>query len=154
MLADQNGLHIIWDKFWVLSTINKPLGYLLTGMLSSWRPLILWVWGPGRKIYRPWGRDRNVYERLICVVYHDGIIAWKSFPNYWPFVRGIHGWNPFRKGQSPCSIESQWFLCGQHDQLLNSRGGVDLGRHNAHVTPLCWLSDFPWLFLSRKYRRE
>ena len=22
---------------------------------------------------------------------HDGVIKWKHFPRYWPFVRGIHG---------------------------------------------------------------
>ena len=39
--------------------------------------------------------------QIETILYHDDVIKWKTFPRYWPFVRGIHRSvvNPPHKGQ-------------------------------------------------------
>ena len=74
---------------------------------------------------------------------HDGIIKWKHFLCYWPFVRGIH--------RSPVNSphKGQWrgaliftLICSWMNGWANIREAGDLRRHHAHydVTVMqdCW----------------
>ena len=81
-------------------------------------------------------------------LYHDAIIKWKQFPQYWPFVQGIH-WSPVNsphKGQW-CWALMFSFICAGINGWVNNREADDLRRHHAHydvtvMTPqiiLCFL---------------
>ena len=73
------------------------------------------------------GRLSVIWQR------YDGIMKWKHFPRYWPFVRGIH--------QSPVNIphKGQWrgalifsLICAWINAWVNNREAGYLGRHRAH----------------------
>ena len=53
-----------------------------------------------RRAYKYTARIPNV-ALWICDCKHDGVIKWKCFPRYWPFVQGIHRSpvNSLRKSQ-------------------------------------------------------
>ena len=64
---------------------------------------------------------------------HDGVIKWKHFPRYWPFVRGIHR-SPVgsprkgqRRGALMFSLISAWT-----NRWANNRDAGDLRRHRDH----------------------
>ena len=64
---------------------------------------------------------------------HDGVIKWKHFLRYWPFVRGIHRsrWIPHTKA----SDAELWFfslICARINDWVNSREAGDLRRHRGH----------------------
>ena len=65
--------------------------------------------------------------------WHDGVIQWKHFPRYWPFVRGIHR----------CPVSSphkgQWrgalmfsLICVWTNGWVNNHKAGDLRRYRAH----------------------
>ena len=65
--------------------------------------------------------------------YHDGVMKWKHFPRYWPFLRGIH--------QSPVNSpqKGRWrgalvlsFIFTWINAWVNNRETGDLRRHCAH----------------------
>ena len=65
---------------------------------------------------------------------HDGVIKWKHFPRYWPFVRGIH-WSPvnsLHKGQwhgaFVFSLNCAWI----NRWVNNTREAGDSRRYPAH----------------------
>ena len=58
------------------------------------------------------------------------VIVWERFPHYWPFVNGI------RSPLVPLLLT--WTRC-----RINGRVAGDLRHHDAHVTPLNWLSRNP-----------
>ena len=64
---------------------------------------------------------------------HDGVIKWKHFPRYWPFVRGIHRapMNCPHKGQCRGSLVSS-LICAWTNGSVNHRDPGDLIRHRAH----------------------
>ena len=70
---------------------------------------------------------RRIYAALVGdeLTNHDGVIKWKHFPRYWPFVRGIH--------RSPVNspYKGQWrgALMFWIDGWVNNR---DLRRYRAH----------------------
>ena len=86
---------------------------------------------------------------LSCVYYtihcsHDGVIKWKHFPRYWPFVRGIllspvdfphEGWW--------CGALMFSLICAWTSGWENSRDAGDLRPHRAHfvftVMTMCFL---------------
>ena len=37
-----------------------------------------------------WTASMAIEYGHISITYHEGFIAWKLFPHYWPFVRGVH----------------------------------------------------------------
>ena len=64
---------------------------------------------------------------------HDGVIKWKQFLCYWPFVEGIH--------RSPVNSphKGQWrgalmfcLICAWTNGWVNNRDVSDLRRHRAH----------------------
>ena len=64
---------------------------------------------------------------------HDGVIKWKYFRRYWPFVRGIHR-SPINSPQ-----KGQWrgalmfsLICPSSNSWVNHRDDGDLRRHRAH----------------------
>ena len=77
---------------------------------------------------------------------HDGVIKWKHFPRYWPFVRGIH--------RSPVSSphKGQWrgaFMFSLKEWLSKqSWGWCSLWRHNNAC--IMWLRS-GWHVWSPKY---
>ena len=72
-------------------------------------------------------------RKVVIMLDHDGVIEWKHFPRYWPFVRGIH--------QSPVYSpqKSQWRRALMFSLIwvwmngwVNNREAGDLRRHRAH----------------------
>ena len=64
---------------------------------------------------------------------HDGVIKWKHFSRYWPFVRGIH------RSTVNSPHEGQWrgalvfsLICAWINGWINNRKAGDLRRHRAH----------------------
>ena len=59
--------------------------------------MVIWPGGPGTQVeYAGWERrlcahrQQTVTSQATCALTHDGVVVWKHFPKYWPFVRGIH----------------------------------------------------------------
>ena len=64
---------------------------------------------------------------------HDGVIKWKHFPRYWPFVRGMHWWPV----DSPHKGQWRWawmfsLSCVRTSDWANHRNAGDLRRNRAH----------------------
>ena len=64
---------------------------------------------------------------------YDGVIRWKPFPRYWPFVRVIH------RSSVDSPHEGQWrgalmfsLICTRANGWANNRDTGDLRRHRAH----------------------
>ena len=83
-----------------------------------------------------WSIPNYIYILIDCracfpnVVIRDGDIAWKRFPYYWPFVRGIHrwpvSWKHFPTGGfhsqraiNACNAEIWWCFRWWPNKLLN-----------------------------------
>ena len=64
---------------------------------------------------------------------HDGVIKWKHFPRYWPFVRGIHRYpvNSPHKGQWRGALIFTLICARINDWVKHGEAG-DLRRHRAH----------------------
>ena len=74
---------------------------------------------------------------------HDGIIKWKHFLHYWPFVQGIH--------QSPVNSphKGQWhgalmfsLNCVWINGWVNNREASDLRRYRGHYDVIVMISLF------------
>ena len=72
-------------------------------------------------------------ETLAISWYHDGVIKWKHFPRYWPFVRGIHRSpvNSPHKGQWRGALMFS-LICTWINGWVNNREAGDLRRNRAH----------------------
>ena len=64
---------------------------------------------------------------------HDGVIKWKHFPRYWPFVRGIHRSpvNSPHKGQWRGALMFSFIYIWVNGWVNNRKAG-DLRRYRAH----------------------
>ena len=65
--------------------------------------------------------------------HHDGVIKWKHFLRYWPFVQGIH-WslvNSPHKGRW-CGALMFPFICTWTNSWANNADVCDLRRHRTH----------------------
>ena len=64
---------------------------------------------------------------------HDGVIKWKHFPRYWPFVRGIHRSpvNSPHKGQWRGALMFS-LICACTNGWANNREADESRRHCAH----------------------
>ena len=73
----------------------------------------LWHFNPNITTYRSWGVTHS----------HDGVIKWKHFPRYWPFVRGIHRStvNSPHKGQWRGAL--MFFYLGLNKRLIKQSWG-------------------------------
>ena len=81
---------------------------------------------------------------------HDGVIKWKHFPRYWPFMRGIH--------RSPVNSphEGQWrgalmfsLICVWINGWINNRQAGDLRRYLAHydvTNESTWIEAMVWCY--------
>ena len=75
--------------------------------------------------------------RFQCVDYiiniHDGVIKWKHFPRYWPFVRGIHRspLNSPHKGQSRRALMFS-LICVWINGWVNNHEAGDLRCYRTH----------------------
>ena len=78
-----------------------------------------------KSIFVPPGLDRS------CE--HDDVIKWKTFPRYWPFVRGIHRSpvNSRHKGQWRGALMFS-FICVWINGWVNNREAGDLRRYRTH----------------------
>ena len=63
------------------------------------------------------------YQSLKCVFKHDDVIKWKHFPDYWPFVRGIHRsrWIPRTKASDADLMFS--LICALNKRLSKQSWG-------------------------------
>ena len=69
----------------------------------------------------------------LCKGSHDGVIKWKYFPRYWPFVRGIHRSlvNSAHKGQWRGALMLS-LIRAWTNSWANNRDAGDLRRHRVH----------------------
>ena len=76
---------------------------------------------------------KNQNDRSWKNKVHDGVIKWKHFPRYWPFVRGIHRSpvNSPHKGQGRGSLMFS-LICAWINGWINNREAGDLRRQRAH----------------------
>ena len=76
-------------------------------------------------------------------ILHDGVIKWKHFPRYWPFVRGIHRSpvNSPYKGQWHGALVFSLIFAWINDWVNNREAG-DLRRHRVryYVTVMALLA--------------
>ena len=72
-------------------------------------------------------------NQIINFLWHDDVIKWKSFPRYWPFVRGIHRFpvNSPHKDQWRGTLMLS-LICARINCWVNNREAADLRRHRAH----------------------
>ena len=82
--------------------------------------------------------------RPVANIIQDGVIKWKHFPHYWPFVQGIprSPVNSPHKGQW-CGAFMFSLICAWINSWVNNREAGDLRRHRIlyHVTVM----SFQWL---------
>ena len=64
---------------------------------------------------------------------HDGVIKWKHYPRYWPFVRGIHR-SPVNSSHKGLWRGALMFslICTRINDWVNNREAGGLGRNRAH----------------------
>ena len=79
--------------------------------------------------------------------WHDDIITWKSFPYYWPFVRGIHRSpvdSPHKGSVMPAEL---CFDCFRHGKLLNKYSicwWFEMTWHSRDITVMDWIVGIWW----------
>ena len=78
-------------------------------------------------------RNSENNEDAIKRCSYDGVIQWKYFPGYRPFVRGIYrsSVNSTHKGESPGALMFS-LICTSIIGWVNNRKAGDLSRHRAH----------------------
>ena len=101
---------------------------------------------------------------------HNGVIKWKYFPRYWPFMRGIHRSpldspfvrgihrspldSPFVRGIHRLPLDSphkgQWcralmfsLICAWRNSWVNNQDTGDLGCHRPHYDVTGMVRQFP-----------
>ena len=84
-----------------------------------------------------WGMSCEIVLKLMLLGrtdgWHDGVIKWKHFPRYWPFVRGIHRSpvNSPHKGQWRRALMFS-LICVWINGWVNNGEAGDLRRYRAH----------------------
>ena len=77
---------------------------------------------------------RPILQQLVAdTVSHDGVIIWKHFPRYWPFVRGIH--RSRRISRTKTSNTELWcfaLICVWINGWVNNREAGDMRHYHAH----------------------
>ena len=97
--------------------------------------------------------EENAFQNVVCkisfillgLISHDGVIKWKHFPRYWPFVRGIHRSpvNSPHKGQWRgalilsliCTWINGWVNNGEAGDLIRHRVRYDVIVMSEHISP-------------------
>ena len=85
------------------------------------------------------------------VLHHDGVIKWKHFPCYWPFVRGIHRSpvNSPHKGQRRGALMFS-LICVWIIGCENNREAGDLRRHRTHHDVIVMIGADWWFSVARE----
>ena len=78
--------------------------------------------------------------------FYSGVIKWKHFPRYWPFVQGI------RRSLVNSPHKGQWhgtlmfsFICTRKNAWVNKCEAGDLRRHHAHCDVIVMKMKFTML---------
>ena len=102
----------------------------------KWIPIIYVLYVPDvTAVSRAW-----TITEVVC---HDGVLEWKHFPRYWPFVRGIQQWpmNSPHKGQWRGALMFS-LITAWTKGWINNRDADNLRRHHIHyhvtAMPLRW----------------
>ena len=110
---------------------SRSCRHVAPSQTSCSKPFHGVVWRKCPRNHYPW--DLAVQEVHWGHHCGFGIIKWKHFPRYWPFVRGIY------QSLVNCPNKGQWrgalmfsLICAIIHNWVNSRGGGDLRRHRAH----------------------
>ena len=84
---------------------------------------------------------------------HDGVIKWRYFPRYWPFVRGIHRSpvNSPHKGQWRGALMFS-LICVSINGWVNNRKAGDLRRHRTHYDVIVMKYFYYWPFMMGIHR--
>ena len=80
-----------------------------------------------------WVNNREAGDLRRQHGHYDFIVMWTRFPNYWPFVVGIHRWPVDSHHKGPVMRNCDGILVGRLNNLLNNRS-CDLGCLYAHVS--------------------
>ena len=90
-------------------------------------------------IQKTWISSHVARTKIIQTI-HDGVIKWKYFPRYWPFVRGIHrsSVNSPHKGQWRGAVMFS-LICVWINGWVNNREAGDLRRHRTHCDVIVML---------------
>ena len=85
--------------------------------------------------------NQTLHGPMLAHVFHDGVIKWKHFQRYWPFVRVIHRSpvNSQRKGQWRGALMSS-LICVWINSWINNREAGDLRCYRTHYDVTVMLS--------------
>ena len=121
---DKSTLVLATDQVWRWYSIMMPQ---LVNTLNEKRKNKLWNLNQSRKPVF----EGNVLKKLSLE--NDDVVKWINFPQYWPFVQGIHRSpvNSLHKGQWHGSLMLS-LICAWINGWLNNREAGDLGLHRAH----------------------
>ena len=91
----------------------------------------VWFWHAHLVFERVFIRTGAGWTRRLCT--HNGVIKWKHFPRYWPFVWGIHRSpvNSPHKGQWRRALMFS-LICAWINGWVNNSEAGDVRRHCTH----------------------
>ena len=72
-------------------------------------------------------KAQHIRVHIVCMENHDGVIKWKHFPRYWPFVRWIH--RPPVDSFTKTSAAELWCFLWSANGRTNNWDADDLRRH-------------------------
>ena len=120
-----------WDRFFQMKMHDSELRWK---QVSIFRPVLFRVFS-------------NIHCLTLIYVFwveisHGGVIKWKHFPRYWPFVWGIHRSpvNSPHKGQWRGALMFS-LVCAWINGWINNHEAADLRRPRPIMTSL-WYTQF------------
>ena len=163
-IAHENEVHSAWwlhqmETFSALPALCK-WNALVTGGFPLQRPVtrsfdgfFICAWlskqprrrcfeTPSHSLWRHCNGHPLSYQPIYVIQSpHDGVIKWKHFPCYWPFVRGIHRSpvNSPHKGRWRGALMFS-LICVWINGWVNNREAGDLRRYCAHYNVIVIMS--------------
>ena len=109
------------------ANMDQPLRWYCFEAVSQWTNSIF------KAVQNLFHFGATSIRRLWKLIFHDGVIKWKHFPRYWPFVWAIHRSpvNSPHKGQCRRALKFS-LICVWINGWVNNREAGDLRRYHAH----------------------
>ena len=131
--------------YWVNAEYVKHYDVSICEQLSSTGPVYQSDFNGTRIRWSFRETEKSQWILMYCgrghQVIHDGVIKWKHFPRYWPFVWGFHRSpvNSLHKGQWRGALIFP-LICVWTNGWVNNRDAGDLRPYRAHydVTVMTW----------------
>ena len=138
--------------------MDTTLFYLVTNhILGTMQYSVLWdVCSFKWSVLMAW-KLMHISFAIVLLVFHDGVIKWKHFTRYWPFVRGIHRspvhslhkgqwhtalilscdqaalWMVFSVRLSVCPSVTPFWLCSHHRIIMKFSGVITKDQGKVHA---------------------